>query len=65
MSFEEEFPSLKNTTNIDGEGFTRYQEYLLKKYCLDKEQVRKQLDYWIGSLDDDWAIRSIKKELGL
>ena len=44
MSFEEEFPSLKNTTNIDGEGFTRYQEYLLKKYCLDKEQVRKQLD---------------------
>ena len=28
-------------------------------------EVREKLDYWIGSLDDDWVVKNIKEELGL
>ena len=41
----------------------------LCKCCEDlqeyKQRVKEKLDYWIGSLNDDWVVRNIKKELGL
>ena len=32
---------------------------------IPSQEIRKILDYWIGSLDDDWIIKNIKKELKL
>ena len=77
MSFEEEFPNLKNGLLCDN-AFGDYIAYTrkdIKEYCLDKQRVREaikkakeQLDFkhdYHNSCESMGSIQFIEKELGL
>jgi len=73
-SFEEDFPSLKGKTRLNGDCGIDDAEIIinifdLKNNCLDKERVRQACDNFIKRLnvpDDAYVpIEQFKEELGL